>query len=244
MYAKLFAQMYQGSMVGAGANVFALWPYCLANANSKGYVEINPMLVAFQIGCTPEEMQAALDYLCAPDPKSRSDAEEGRRLVREGQFLFRVVNHAYYRAILDEEARRDYQREWDRKHRSSGHARAKAPEGQSDTVRHSLTSPTESDKSDTYRSRSRSSTSGGSANGQKAVALFVSGWKGIYGEDPSRPAVSAASKGLAALLSQHGDAVFRAGLDTFFGTKNGFVGRNRHDPGYFVRHFDEFSVTR
>lgn len=151
MYAKLFPEMYTGSMVGAGCVVFAVWPYALANCDEEGLVELNPRLLAMVLGASVQEIEQAIDFLMRPDPDSRSKDEDGRRIVREGQFLHRIVNYEAYRAIRDKQDRREYQREWDRKNRPSGHKRAKAT--QSDAVRRS---PTRSDGSDQSRGRSRS----------------------------------------------------------------------------------------
>ena len=109
MYGKHFASAYTGSMLGAGADVFAVWGYCIANAVG-GQVELNPIHVAALIGMTPEAVERAVVFLCAPDPRSRSTAEEGRRLVREGTFACRMPNWEAYRAVRNEEERRAYNR--------------------------------------------------------------------------------------------------------------------------------------
>ena len=144
MYAKLFPELYTGSMIGAGCVVFAIWPYALANCDAEGYVELNPKLLAMVLGASVQEIQQAIDFLMRPDPDSRSKAEDGRRIVKEGQFLYRLVNYEKYRAIRDKQDRREYQREWDRKKRPSGHKRSASPT-QSDTVRHSPTGPTQAE---------------------------------------------------------------------------------------------------
>jgi hypothetical protein len=140
MYGRIFPEAFSGSMMGAGCDVFAVWTYALATADEKGCVELNPKLLSAQLGAPAETMQEAIDYLCQPDPDSRSKAEEGRRLVREGQFLFRVVNHAKYCGIRNREDRRRYQREWDRKNRPN--RPKKANPTPPDTTRHDPTNPT------------------------------------------------------------------------------------------------------
>jgi hypothetical protein len=142
MYAKLFPELYTGSMLGAGCVVFAVWPYALSNCDSKGYVELNPKLLAMIFGASVQEIEQAIDFLMRPDKDSRSKTEEGRRMVKEGQFLYRHVNYEKYRVIRDKHDRRDYQREWDRKHRPSGHKRTSSPT-QSDTVRRVRPGPTQ-----------------------------------------------------------------------------------------------------
>lgn len=121
-YGRLFEAMYKGSMIGAGVAVFAVWPYVIANMRGHpehgALVELNPQLLAFIFGgCEEELIQAAIERLCEPDPNSRTKKEEGRRLVRMGQFLYRVVNGAEYLAIRKDEANRQAHREAQARHR-------------------------------------------------------------------------------------------------------------------------------
>lgn len=109
MYAKAFASMYEGSMVGAGINVFAVWNYAIAKA-FRGAVELNPRFVAMVLGGKEEDVESALEFLTSPDPESRSQEEQGRRLVKEGQFQYRVVNWDHYQRIRNEQDRREYNR--------------------------------------------------------------------------------------------------------------------------------------
>jgi hypothetical protein len=110
MYGKFFESTFTGSMFGAGAHVFALWGYVIANTSRLGDVELNPKMLAPMIGCGEDEIRKAIEFLCAPDCSSRSKVEEGRRIVREGEYLYRVINHGTYRAIKNEDDRREYKR--------------------------------------------------------------------------------------------------------------------------------------
>ena len=126
MYGKFFASAFTGSMMAAGADVFAVWAYVIAHG-ARGHVELNADHLAVLIGATPERMRAAIDKLCEPDPRSRSTANEGRRLVRDGEYQYLVTNLEHYRRILNEEERREYNRvkkreERDRKKAASGQA--------------------------------------------------------------------------------------------------------------------------
>lgn len=109
MYGKAYESMYEGSMVGSGIEVFAVWNYIIAK-NREGHIEINPKLLAFTLGGTEDQINSALDFLQEPDPESRSKAEGGRRLLKEGQFQYRVVNWEYYQRIKNEADRREYNR--------------------------------------------------------------------------------------------------------------------------------------
>ena len=123
MYGKHFAQMYEGSMMGIGAVPFAVWGYCISHVNKEGFVDLNPQLLAVLIGETVEDIEKAITTLQQPDPDSRCDAEEGRRLVEEGPFLYRLPSYPEYRDVWNEESRREYLR---RKKRES-RARQKPP---------------------------------------------------------------------------------------------------------------------
>ena len=104
-------------MFGAGMNVFAVWNWVLATKDQDGLVNINPPAVAVTLGGTIEEVQAALDYLTDTDENSRSDAEDGRRLLRIKGPCYKVVNHAHYAKLRSAEERRAYKREWARENR-------------------------------------------------------------------------------------------------------------------------------
>ncbi len=117
MYGKAFESMYEGSMVGSGIHVFAVWNYVIAKAR-RGTIEINPKMLAFVLGGKEQEIIDALKFLCRPDPESRSKKEEGRRLKKEGQFQYRVVNWEYYDKIKSEEERREYNRLKQREYRA------------------------------------------------------------------------------------------------------------------------------
>ena len=109
MWGKHFASTYTGSMVGAGPELFAVWGYVIANTVG-GQVELNPAYLAPVLGMSPDAVRQCIDKLCAPDPASRSKKAQGRRLIREGEFAYRVPNHFAYRAVRDEQDRREYNR--------------------------------------------------------------------------------------------------------------------------------------
>jgi len=119
VYGKNYESMYEGSMIGAGINVFAVWNYIITKARG-GVVEINPKLLAFTLGGKEEDVEDALKFLQRPDPESRSKLEEGRRIIREGQFQYRVVNWGYYQQIRTEEDRREYNRRKQAEYRKRG----------------------------------------------------------------------------------------------------------------------------
>ena len=110
MYGKFFASTFTGSMFGAGVDVFAVWGWIIANA-VKSTIEVNPLLVGAVLGVSPDRVRTAIEFLCAGDQQSRTQTDDGRRLIHEGAFQYRVVNHSHYRAIQNEDERRAYNRE-------------------------------------------------------------------------------------------------------------------------------------
>jgi len=107
MYGKFFSSTFTGSMYGAGPVVFAVWGFVIANCVDST-VELNPKMLAPMLGATENEVVSAVQYLCDPDPQSRNPSEEGRRLLKTGQFSYQVVTHSHYRAMRNEDDRREY----------------------------------------------------------------------------------------------------------------------------------------
>jgi len=118
MYGKIFESMFTGSMFGQGPVLFAVWAYVISHVNgSDSIVEINPNLIAATIGCPVSEVDDAIEKLCQPDTKSRTKDEDGKRLIKIGEFAYHVVTHKKYREMRTNEDRREYFREYRRKKR-------------------------------------------------------------------------------------------------------------------------------
>lgn len=107
--------MYTGSMVGLGAEYFAVWGYVISHMRPDkeigAQVEINPKLLSVMLGEPEEAIERVVKHFCLPDPKSRTPDEQGRKLVQMGPFDFRVVNGKKYIEIRDEEERRKANRD-------------------------------------------------------------------------------------------------------------------------------------
>lgn len=112
MYAKLFTSIYQGTLRGNSRGLL-VFTNLLAHADSAGHVDIHPRAIADEVGLAPDEVRAALDELEAPDVESRTPNEDGRRIVRlddHRAWGWRIVNYAKYRAIKNEDDRREQNR--------------------------------------------------------------------------------------------------------------------------------------
>ena len=132
-FGKVFESLFTGSMVGTSPTLFAVWTYCIANSKpennrrpkegevKRGFVEINPNILAVILGTTTVAVEDAIETLCSPDPKSRSTEHDGRRLITEGlpEFTYELVTFGKYDAIKHEEHRRKQNREAKRRQRAS-----------------------------------------------------------------------------------------------------------------------------
>ena len=76
MYGKHYESMYEGSMIGAGASIFAVWGYVIAKTRD-GYVDLNPVLLAAILGMKRDEVANTLKCLQEPDPDSHCKEYEG-----------------------------------------------------------------------------------------------------------------------------------------------------------------------
>lgn len=101
-------------MIGRGSCFFAVWGYVISHMipdrNVGTQVELNPDLIAFVLGEDKNKVLEVIDQMCKPDPKSRSKEMDGKKLVKLGEYSYQVVNGEKYRAIRDEEKRREQNR--------------------------------------------------------------------------------------------------------------------------------------
>jgi hypothetical protein len=243
MYGKTFAQMYHGSMLGAGLEVFGVWNYMLANCDAKGRVEMNPFLVAVLLGCSTEGVQRGLDYLASPDPKSRTKDHEGRRIEREGEYLYHIFNHEKYRGIRDEADRREYQRQWVKGKRASRSIDAPVDCRQASTMSTHTEGEVEEEEIPPCGEPAARGGDSSVAGPNLGIAMFCEAWKTAHGTNPTAEVLAPAKRPLSKIFAQHGASIFRAALNEYFSTKDQYVLKDRHNPQFFARHFDRFSVT-
>ena len=112
MYAKLFTSIYQGTLRG-NSHGLLVFTNLLAHCDKEGVVDMHPKGIAEEVGLSIEQVKVALIELESVDEESRSHEENGRRIIRVDEHRawgWRVVNYAKYRAIRDEDDRREQNR--------------------------------------------------------------------------------------------------------------------------------------
>ncbi len=124
MYSKLYKSIFDGSLYGQ-FEALTTFMAMLALADRHGEVDAAPAKIAGCLGCDISLVQEGIKQLEAPDPYSRTPLEDGKRLIplkddigNDRVFGWKIVNYEKYRSIRNEEERRAYKREWDRKNRS------------------------------------------------------------------------------------------------------------------------------
>jgi hypothetical protein len=112
MYAKVFSSLWDGSMRGQSDKQL-VFIYLLAHADADGVAEIIQGKIADDTGLREDEVFAALSELMSPDPASRTDGSDGRRLepLDARGWGWSIVNYQHYRGLRDDETRRQQTRE-------------------------------------------------------------------------------------------------------------------------------------
>jgi len=115
-YTKLFNSIVTSTIVSEPVATRWLWVTMLAESDANGCVWASVPGLARVANLTIDEVEAGLKCFLSPDPYSRTKDNDGRR-IEEVDGGWRLLNHAKYRVKLSQEERKNYQRDWDRRHR-------------------------------------------------------------------------------------------------------------------------------
>jgi len=99
MYVKLFGSILDSSVwIGTDPITKVVWITMLAMANEHGMVEASSLGIAHRAGVPIEECERVLEVLESPDPRSRTEDHDGRRVERlSGGWA--LLNYEKYRSI-------------------------------------------------------------------------------------------------------------------------------------------------
>lgn len=98
-YTPAFDSIYTGTLYGRWPTA-TVWASLLPLIDKHGEINLSYEAIAGMTGWPMDLLRAGIAELCKPDPGSRTEAEEGRRLVLldpRRPWGWRVVNHAKYR---------------------------------------------------------------------------------------------------------------------------------------------------
>lgn len=137
-YVPLFDTLVTGTLHGKWPDI-GLWPVILSLADRHGNIDATPQYISGVTGLSVEEVTACIDRFCSPDPDSRSQVEDGRRLELldpSRKWGWHVINHAVYREkarlLARDAARTASGEDAERKRRErslNGNCPPKSPEG-------------------------------------------------------------------------------------------------------------------
>lgn len=119
MFAKVFEQIFDSS-IATDYTVRHMFIDLLILADPTGAVDMTPDAISRRTNVPQETVERCITELCQPDVKSRSPLEDGKRLVpldSHRDWGWKIVNYQHYRKIRDQEARRSYFRDYQRKRR-------------------------------------------------------------------------------------------------------------------------------
>jgi hypothetical protein len=114
MYGKLFASMYDGTLYGQWQAIVTLQQLVIL-ADKDGVVDMTPPAIAARTSIPREIIEEGLEQLSGADKYSRSEEEDGRRIVLidpDRPWGWRIVNYAKYRDMRSAEDRKAYMREY------------------------------------------------------------------------------------------------------------------------------------
>lgn len=119
MFAKVFEQIFDSS-IAQDYTVRHMFIDLLILADPTGAVDMTHEAIARRTNVPLEKVRHCIEELCQPDVKSRSTLEDGKRIVpldSHRDWGWKIVNYQHYRKIRDQEARRSYFRDYQRKRR-------------------------------------------------------------------------------------------------------------------------------
>jgi hypothetical protein len=96
-YTPIFDSVFQGSLCGKYPDL-PVWLVLLALQQRGGIIDAHPSYIAMISGIQQEDIEAAIERFCQPDPRSRTPDHDGRRLepLEGAGFGWRVLNHRRY----------------------------------------------------------------------------------------------------------------------------------------------------
>jgi hypothetical protein len=108
-YAKLFASMLDSSIWSEDTSTRLVWVTLLLMKDHRGYIGASIDGISRRARVPIEDAEAAMAKFQEPDPRSRSQEHEGRRVERHGRGWI-VLNHQQFRDMGASDARREKNR--------------------------------------------------------------------------------------------------------------------------------------
>jgi len=121
MYGKIFESIYDGTLGGDWKALITFQQFIVL-CDSDGIINMTPASISRRTGIPDEIIIAGIESLEKPDPGSRTENEDGRRIkLLDDHRLWGwiIVNHQKYRDLRTSDDRREYMREYMRNKRKN-----------------------------------------------------------------------------------------------------------------------------
>jgi hypothetical protein len=116
MYAKVFTQIYDGTLCTKGPwQALVTFQQLLILSDQDGNVDMTASAIARRTTIPLEIIELGIECLLKEDPESRTPVEDGKRIVPlsdSRSWGWHIVNYKHYRALKREEDRREYHRDY------------------------------------------------------------------------------------------------------------------------------------
>lgn len=136
MYGKIFAQMYDGTLV-TNWKALVTFQQMIVLCGPDGVIDITPQALSARTSIPLDIIKEGIAALERPDPGSRTPDQEGRRIERldaHRDWGWVIVNYRKYRMLVDGET----VREQNRVRQATKRDRDKSKESQPVTFSHAL----------------------------------------------------------------------------------------------------------
>lgn len=112
IYGKVFDSIYDGTLYGHWEAIVTM-QQLIVLCGPDGIVDMTPQAIAARTSIPFDIIEKGLKVLAEPDPYTRTPGEDGRRIVLlddHRPWGWRLVNHGKYRALRDQEQKRESDR--------------------------------------------------------------------------------------------------------------------------------------
>jgi hypothetical protein len=120
MYGKIFDSIYDGTLV-EDWRALITFQQMIVLCDADGIIDMTPSAISKRTSIPIEHIKAGIEILENEDPYSRTEGEDGRRIVRlddHRPWGWYLVNHDKYKSLQDSDTVRAQNRERKRRQRA------------------------------------------------------------------------------------------------------------------------------
>lgn len=159
MYGKIFDSMYDGTLA-EDWRALITFQQMIVLCDADGVIDMTPGAISRRTGIPSEHIEAGIQILENPDPYSRTEGDEGRRIIRldaHRPWGWLIVNHSKYKNLQDSDTVREQNRERKRRQRERAKQTSDSvtPESRNVTECHASSRHTDTDTDTNTKNTSR-----------------------------------------------------------------------------------------